>query len=145
MNLSKTFALFGLLILIILASCNSVNKNSSESSDKVKFIENFYTEYLLALNQVPMNFDSIQNIKLKYCSKDLLEKFETNEMYHDPFINAQDFEDDIRDKLNIEIDSTDEKTIIVRYTDNYSNTDLIIELKLIEFGNTFKINGVENN
>ena len=171
-NIIKTKIKFILFIFLISSSCtNSVEKNENSDIDKsqrkvekdsvsseklelstennrtetkIEFVENFYEEYISELSEMPMDLDRIDSLEKKFLTVELYKKLKEQDLDYDPFLNAQDFDDDILEKLASN-EHTEKKDVVkVSYIDDYTSSTVSIFLKVIELENGYKISSILN-
>ena len=111
---------------------------------KIEFVENFYEEYISELSEMPMDLDRIDSLEKKFLTVELYKKLKEQDLDYDPFLNAQDFDDDILEKLASN-EHTEKKDVVkVSYIDDYTSSTVSIFLKVIELENGYKISSILN-
>lgn len=93
---------------------------------------------------MPVNLEKIDSIKNLYCSPKLLDSLQQQEPDYDPFINAQDLDDDLNKKLSIAKDTPAESIYITSYMDNYHHRKIKIKLWVKEIAGHYKITNLED-
>lgn len=120
----------------------STENNRTET--KIEFVENFYEEYISELSEMPMDLDRIDSLEKKFLTVELYKKLKEQDLDYDPFLNAQDFDDDILEKLASN-EHTEKKDVVkVSYIDDYTSSTVSIFLKVIELENGYKISSILN-
>ncbi|MCE2733407.1 MAG: YbjP/YqhG family protein [Flammeovirgaceae bacterium] len=119
-------------------SLGGITKQDDESTKALLFLRKFYEEYLAAFNA-----GSTDSVKKKYCTVELLEKLNHSELSYDPFLNAQDFDDNFLKTINIRKLVDSKESFIVSYIDSYTKRDVQITLRLLEIQNEYKIDSVK--
>ncbi|MFI2743570.1 hypothetical protein ACG2LH_12580 [Zhouia sp. PK063] len=149
--------LLSLLISLMLFSCekekkstsfskgSNVEKNNNKSlkteRKEILFLKEFYLTYISFLKKNPLaDRKDIDKIIQKFCTKELMIKI--RDLDYDPFLNAQDFDDDILDKLKI-FPSDASNKFIVTYIDSFSSNQIKIEISLTVNKNYFKISDLK--
>ncbi|MEQ9313106.1 MAG: DUF3828 domain-containing protein [Cytophagales bacterium] len=111
----------------------STENNRTET--KIEFVENFYEEYISELSEMPMDLDRIDSLEKKFLTVELYKKLKEQDLDYDPFLNAQDFDDDILEKLASN-EHTEKKDVVkVSYIDDYTSSTVSIFLEVIELEN----------
>lgn len=123
---------------------NSIaNENDSLNSDekRIAFIKAFYTEYIKAMENIKTR--NSDTVKLKYCTPELLQRLSKSKLDFDPFINAQDFDDNLLKTLNVKVDTTQENRYIMSYVDTFTDSKVFVVLELKKLENDYKINDID--
>lgn len=114
-----------------------INSDTTTSTvSEVIFVKNFYKEYFEGIEL--HNQDAIM---FKYCTPKLYDRLRKTQLSYDPFINAQDYPDDLLDRM-LFVQDTLSKHVIVSYTDDYSGDVHYIELSLIKKDSLYKIGDI---
>lgn len=120
----------------------NLKKSQDYSQEHIKFIVNFYNEYVGNWD----NFDINDEVILKkYCTKSLIEniaKKTLSELSYDPFIYAQDIWTGVLEFLEVEKVKEGINKYIVSYRYNEKDERTRIRLEIINTEDGFKINGV---
>jgi hypothetical protein len=114
-------------------SANPVRVNPGDSTAAI-FIRIFYQEYLLGLEN-----DFADSVRAKYCTPDLIKKLANMELDYDPFLNAQDFDDNLLKKLDIKRANDPQGYYVVSYMDDYNNENVYIVMSLAEHEEGYRI------
>lgn len=115
------------------ANPKSVNPNDSTA---LVFIRTFYEEYVLAYE---CNFED--SVMRKYCRPELIKKLSNKELDYDPFLNAQDFDDNLLKTLDIKKSNDPQGYYVVSYV-GYRNDNVYIAMSLAEDEGVYKISDV---
>ncbi|MGB0176917.1 MAG: DUF3828 domain-containing protein [Owenweeksia sp.] len=101
---------------IILLVLNPLSIHGQDFSDEkaIAMLHNFYHNYL-AEQDNPGPESNIDAVLEKYLSKPFIQELNTLALDYDPFINAQDFDPDLADKLSIEKVKDSQRTFLVSY------------------------------
>ncbi len=119
-----------------IISTNHKNVNPGDSTGLI-FIRMFYEEYLLGLED-----DSAASVKRIYCTSGLIEKLANKKLDYDPFLNAQDFDDNLLKTLDVKKSNDPQGYYIVSYLDGYSKKKVYIVMKLTGHEREYKISDV---
>jgi len=140
-NLLSLFTAFSFLFAV---SCQSQEQKDDEQS--IKMLQQFYKSYItLFLAEISdANTASTRAIEEKYCSAELLQEIdrqtETQDLDHDPFLNAQDAIPEMLTTLSIVKDKTKPHMYQVSYEYNKEKTTMI--LKVEKEGGFYKITDI---
>lgn len=115
---------------------NPMSVNPDDSTGSI-FIRTFYKEYLLGFDK-----DFADSVRRKYCTPELIEKLANKELDYDPFLNAQDFDDDLLKTLDIKKSNTPQGYYIASYVDGYSKKKVYIVMSLAGHDGEYKISDV---
>lgn len=121
-----------------------VNINN-QGEPKIEFVENFYKEYITGLSEMPMNFDRVDSIKRSFLTEELYEKLEEQQLDFDPFLNAQDFDDNILEKIAYNEHPEKIDVVKVSYIDGYTSSTISIFLEVVELANGYRISSILEN
>ena len=119
----------------------------SISSNKVydeipEFIHSFYDSYLKEVDNFPVNFEKVDSLKSKFCSKQLLAKLDSLDLTYDPFLNAQDVTTNLMKSLVIE--KEEDNLCVVTYIDDYTKKKVSVRLKVNKLEEGFEISDIIN-
>lgn len=103
--------------------------------DMLDFISQFYKEYIYLFNNSDIN--SLNSLVSNNCSKKLTNRILNKNIDGDIFLNAQDADSNLWEKLNIRGDSIND-FFIVSYSNDFNNEVIKIKLYLFKDNNTFK-------
>jgi hypothetical protein len=137
-----TFLLIGLLIS---KSIDIFAQDNPSDTKIILTLRSFYKDYITERSKMPEDFKKIDFIKNKYCTKNLLiklDKLTKQGMNIDPFIKAQDWDDDLLTKMDIKKDNKSQNIYNASYLDNYRKTSIIVKLKVINQNNTYLIDDI---
>lgn len=125
-------------IQVTADSLGSENKIDSISDIEARliFTTDFYAEYLKAKTN-----KSTDSVLSRYCTSGFYDSLTSAELSYDLFIDAQDYPDDLFDRLSFAYDSLS-KLVVVSYTDDYSGDIVSINLMLTETDSSFRIKGI---
>jgi hypothetical protein len=125
-------------------SSQSIEHIQPSSTDKqiVIFLKEFYTNYINENSKMPRNEKNIDKIKRKYCTNNLINKINNEELDFDPFLNAQDCQEEFLKTLSINKGAGEFDTYVVSYMDDYSKTKITIELTVVIEKDGFKIDSI---
>lgn len=137
-----------LLSVLFIVSCKDITSAPKQQSPDYKLASemliSFYTEYLSVCSTVSKeNEAKMDAVIKKYCTKELADKVIAGGLELDPFLTAQDCNEDWIPTL--EVKNKDPKNYIytVCYT-NYGDSDSICtDLTLIKTNEGFKISYVK--
>jgi hypothetical protein len=115
---------------------NPISVNPNDSTALV-FIRTFYIEYLLAFEN-----DFTDSVRIKYCTSKLIKKLSNKKLDYDPFLNAQDFDDNLLKTLDVKKSDAPQEYYIVSYVDGYSKKKVYIVMSLAEHKGEYKISDV---
>lgn len=140
----KTKLVMALLIVGFISGNGMGIAAGDQSSDDpiIKMLTNFYTGYLTEISRIPEDADKIEWIKKEYCTADLLNKLNEQELDYDPFTNAQDIDNNLLKNLIINKDTESDNLYAVSYPDSYSKNQIIIKLKVIKENDSYKIDDI---
>ena len=131
---------------------DSVSNKKPESSTendpsetKIEFVKNFYEEYIIELSKMPMDLDRIDSVKKKFLTAELHSDLKEQGLDYDPFLNAQDFHDDILEKLAYDEHPEKKDVVKVSYIDDYTSSTVSISLEVVELANGYRINSILDN
>lgn len=109
-------------------------------NEVISFLMMFYKEYTSELKKKIVDFKVIDNIKKKYCTLKLINKLAQSELDYDPFLNAQDVNDDIL--KSIIINDTDEEGVYIVSYDGYNDDKIYVKLLLIKIEGDYKVSDI---
>ncbi len=145
-----------ILFSILVFSCIQKNKepiisqldlkdskvlNHSENNEIITFLKEFYHLYISenAKNNVDRKY--ILQLKEKYVSKELLEKLGNENLDYDPFVNAQDYNIDWLQNIQItQVDNKD-STYLISILDNQVKKEIYVAVKKQD--NAYRIISIE--
>ena len=128
-----------------LSSCQKSIKANNISTERVLYLEGFYSEYISSWEN-PDN-DMLSTLK-KYCSSNLFDNiinmWKTHQLDHDPFINTQDVSAIILDYLKVTPIEGERELFEVsfRYPVQKESERTRIKLKVVCTKDGYKIDGV---
>ena len=123
----------------------SVNAQIHDSEKQIEnMLHYFYKSYLTELlTRIPPNLERHDSIIKIYCTKKLIKELNENDLLdYDPFINAQDIQDDWYNTFVIKKDSLQNNLYMIMLHDNYDNTIKRIKLVIVKEKNKYKIDSV---
>ena len=125
------------------SSENNIEMIKTSQDEGVEYVEMFYQEYISALLEMPMDLKKIETIENNYLSNKLLTQLRNKQLDYDPFLNAQDFEEDIFEKMKFENHPESTNMVKVSYEDEYTGKIVTLQLELIEDNGSYKINSIQ--
>jgi hypothetical protein len=128
------------IMLLNVGNCKSQPQNKSSDEEIRNMLKSFYTSYIRENVKMPPNGSKISSVKMKYCTMDLLDKINNEELDFDPFLKAQDSNIDWIKTLIIKKDSSRKDLYDVSYIDN--NKPVIVKLNIIKQNKSFKIDSI---
>jgi hypothetical protein len=120
-----------------------LNTKNNQTESKIEFIEGFYKAYIAELSE--MDLDRIDSLKRKFLTVELRKKLKEQDLHYDPFLNAQDFDDDILEKLAYNEHPEKKDVVKVSYIDDYTSSTVTILLEVVEIANGYRISSVLDN
>lgn len=119
------------------------NTKNNQTEAKIEFIEDFYKAYISELSE--MDLDRIDSLERKFLTVELRNKLKEEDLHYDPFLNAQDFDDDILEKLAYDEHPEKKDVVKVSYIDDYTSSTVSIFLEVVEIANGYRISSVLDN
>lgn len=90
-----------------------------------EFIKMFYAEYLSALET-----GSTESVIDAHCTPELASRLANSDLDYDPFLNAQDFDENVLKTLEV-TQSERQEFFVVSYMDSYSNSKVYVAMRLV--------------
>lgn len=90
-----------------------------------EFIKVFYAEYLSALAT-----GSTESVIDAHCTPELASRLANSDLDYDPFLNAQDFDENVLKTLEV-TQSERQEFFVVSYMDSYSNSKVYVAMRLV--------------
>jgi len=124
-------------VLIFFSSfCKAQNKASNDSA--ATMLKQFYTSYITTEEE-----SDLVVIRKKYCTKKILNRIaKDEELDADPFLQAQDTDQDWVKTLVINKDAQKPNVYIVSYVDNYTKKRIVNKLLVVKQGQNYKIDDI---
>lgn len=144
------------LFLIVLQSCKQNKDNfdvnesqlsnvqiiESSNDSIINTISSFYTSYISENVKDIVDKNYLKELKNKYLAKNLIVKLEKRELDYDPLVNAQDYNIDWLNNIEITKDKSKLDTYKVYINDNNVETDISLVIK--KERNQYKIYDINN-
>ncbi len=113
-----------------------INDTNYVEAEALKMLESFYHDYILLVAN-SINKDEVLSFRKKHCSTSFLIKIRNKNLDYDPFIKAQDANEEWLSSLKVS--KTEKNLYQVQYLDGYSNELVIIILKVKFSGGNYRI------
>lgn len=97
------------------------------------FIKGFYEEYLSSIDK-----GTSDEVKLEFCTPELITKLSENDLSYDPFINAQDFDESLLKTLDVKKSDAPQGYYVASYL-GYRNKKVYIAMSLEQRKGGYKI------
>ncbi len=131
-------------VLLILFFMYCVQSNS-QTSDQIqsrnlwitRMLDDFYTEYVTAQEQMPADQKKVNSILKQYCTKIMISKQQKSD--YDLFLNAQDVTENLLNTLEIAASESNPDVFEVSYLDTYKQKRTGIKLLIEEHKGKYKI------
>jgi hypothetical protein len=130
---------FSFFIICILTACSP--SNDTQAMDSLK---GFYQSYIKESSKVPSDNAKLESLKAKHCTKQYLDKLADEELDADPFLNAQDVEEQWAENLEITADASNKNQFSVCYTVSFDNSKHCVAVSMVEEDGSWKIDNVGN-
>lgn len=84
-----------MFVLLFTLSCKQQSTDKEPDSSAIEnkniiFLKKIYEEYISACCKLSEDYSVLENVKRKYLSEDLYNKLDTTGLDYDPFLDAQD-------------------------------------------------------
>lgn len=141
-----------LLLLLVYLSFPSSGQNIAKNEipvikivkDKnIEFLENFYTNYISASCDLPEKIRILENLKKNSISEELIKKIDIAELDYDPFLDAQDCDNNWIKTLKVQ--SIQDKSNVYQVSYNHGTNKKKTILSLVNKNEKFVINNIDNN
>ena len=109
----------------------------SVDSTGLIFIRKFYEDYLFALEN-----GFADSLIREYSTFELIDKLDSKELGYDPFLNAQDFDENLLKTFDVKKSDTPQDYYIASYVDGYSKKKIYIVMSLEQLERKYKINDI---
>ena len=147
----KTILSFITATLMLLNSIGCI-RAQNDDEQIIAMLEEFYKSYITEMiSSTPPKLvdEKLDSIKSEYCTTNLLQKVEEQELDYDPFLNAQDSKSECLETLNITIDSIKSNSYIINYYVNILDPsykkikeEVTIHVAVIKEEGSYKISDV---
>lgn len=135
--ISCLIAAFALLNLSMPAHAKAPSDASME------MLKQFYTEYIKEILKTEPSEKKLHSIRKQYCTAGLLSKIQSVELDYDPFLNAQDADEDWLKTLSISKDPQRKKDgYIISLVDKDTQTKTTIKLLVVKEKERYKIDAI---
>ncbi|MFZ4457075.1 MAG: DUF3828 domain-containing protein [Bacteroidales bacterium] len=142
----KKFLCFSVFAILVVFKSYSYDQNDLNDKEVVMFLKQFYSEYITSVSEDEpiISVKKTNALQRKYCTKQLLRRIPVlaNKIDADPFLSAQDSNQDCLKTLSIKRHPKIKNQYIVSYVDIYSNTKFIVYLTIIKNNNTYQISDI---
>lgn len=144
----KTYILILGLICKIVYSSYSINNfavdtiqpNIVQQDTIVTTLLLFYTSYIT--ENIEMNDQKVSELKKKYITSQFLDKLQKLNLDYDPFVNAQDYDEDWLKTLKVIRNKEINGVYEVYRFDNYNKRYVCIKLRIIKENGQYKIDSI---
>lgn len=137
-----------LLILFLIAALALLNfpmpaHAAAPSDASMEMLKEFYTEYIKEMLKTSSSEKKLHSIRKQYCTIGLLNKIKSAELDYDPFLNAQDVDEDWLKTLSVSKDPQRKKDgYIISLVDNDTKTKTTVKLIVIKEKERYKIDAI---
>jgi len=141
---TKISLLFALTFMLFnVFSCKSQSLHFNEEIVK-NMLKDFYTSYIIERSKMPENFEKIDSIVNKYCTKELQNYIKNEDIDYDLFLNGQFCERKWLNTIAINKESKDKSIYIVsfEYIADSTKKKKNIKLQIVNNDAEYKINKV---
>ena len=123
---------------------NAQAQNDSSSSQIIAMLNTFYEKYIAMIAKEPPKLyaDKMDSILKKRCTKNLLRFIKYFKYDYDPIIKAQDADIECLKTLTIKKEINESNKYIVSYFDNYTKTEITINLIIVKEKESYKIDSI---
>jgi len=141
-RLLLSFVVF-IMLCINYSFSNKVENVSFQQKSPIEImLKNFYSEYITECRKnTPEN--NIDLVLKKYVTNKLLKKIERLDLDYDPFINAQDCDENFFKNFKIKKDLKQTNTFIISYIVTYTKKTISITLIVVELKGKYKIDDIK--
>lgn len=139
---SKLLILF--LAITLGLSTHPLPTHARPANDAaVQMLKEFYTKYITEITKTSPSTKKLNAIRKQYCTAGLLTRIKEIEVDTDPFLNAQDADDNWLKTLSVSKDSQKSKGVyVVSFLDNESKEKITARLLVVKDGDDYKIDGI---
>lgn len=137
-----------LLIPFLIAALALLNLTGSARAKapadaSMEMLKQFYTEYITEILKTDPSEKKLKSIKKQYCTAGLLSKIQSVELDYDPFLNAQDADEDWLKTLSVRKDPQRKKDgYIISLVDKDTETKTTVKLIVIKEKERYKIDAI---
>lgn len=111
-RMCRTLSFFVLIVLFLLQSCGWVEKKKNidpnvskveiiKEDTVINYLKEFYIAYMTECCKPQEDILALDSIKSKYLTKELLAKWNSEEIYADPILNAQDCAEEAIETISV--------------------------------------------
>lgn len=144
----KTYILIlGLICKIVYFSysinnfaVDTIQPNIVQQDTIVTTLLLFYTSYIT--ENIEMNDQKVSELKKKYITSQFLDKLQKLNLDYDPFVNAQDYDEDWLKTLKVIRNKEINGVYEVYRFDNYNKRYVCIKLRIIKENGQYKIDSI---
>lgn len=138
--------IIALLLLLFVVSCKDITSAPKQQSldyeQASEMLISFYTEYLSLCDISKENEAKTDAVIKKYCTEELYNKVAAGGLELDPFLTAQDCNEEWIPTLKVTVKDPKNYIYTVCYTNNGDNHSICTDLTLIKTKKGFKISYV---
>lgn len=140
--------LLWLLFFIVypaIGGCNhidSIQYDCQEIDSTTLTLKQFYISYISEQLKDKPDKQKIAYLKEKYVTKNFLSKLSKLELDYDPFVYAQDYDENWLKCIRIEKDTLSVDTYNVYLIDNFNNETYCMKLYMIKEDGEYKIDNI---
>lgn len=139
MNLRpRYFSFLFLLVSFWMTSCSTVPETQPMDS-----LREFYQSYIKESSKLPGDDQQISALKKKHCTARFLGELDKAELEADPFLNAQDVEEQWASNLEINPEAGSKDKFQVCYTASFDNAKHCVEVSMVKEGENWMIDNVK--
>lgn len=139
---SKLLISFLALAFVLFNDARPAQANAP-SDAAIEMLKEFYTKYITANAKTDVSTKKLNSIRKQYCTAGLLTRIQDPELEQDPFLNAQDVDEDWLKTLSVNRDPQKAKgAYVVSFLDQESKTKTTIKLLVVKDGDRYKIDGI---
>jgi len=135
-----SFYLALILIQISVYGCNAPQANHADQQI-ISRLKTFYTEYIIQMEKLP-DKTKTDSLKLAYCTSDLLQTIESQQLDYDPFLKAQDCDKEWLKTLTISKNHDREGEYRIGFLDSFKGETTEIIVKVVSENGVYKIDSL---